>query len=106
MAAGSELIDLLGTGDRLDERTGERAFKIRSTVELPGVDFPFRVARHAGFVKVRKGTVSATRRGAQLGRDPLADWLAERELGGRVELAPLGVAAVQELVVQELAERR
>lgn len=218
MAAGSELIDLLGTGDRLDERTGDRVFKIRSTVELPGVDFPFRVARHAGFVKVRKGTVSATRRGAQLGRDPLADWLAavrgllglgilryryagatwmhpywkdtvdrqvpgllghllaagipmplgdlqerlwrlveasfvlddldeeqlrrhrdvldsdvrricraladlgavevtdvqtipdvhgyERELGGRVELAPLGVAAVQELVVQELAERR
>ena len=33
-------------------------------------------ARRAGFVKVRKGAVSATKRGAQLGRDPLADWQA------------------------------
>jgi hypothetical protein len=75
-AAGAELIGLLGTDDRLDERIGERVFKTRSTVELRGVDFAFRLARRAGFVKVRKGTVSATKRGTQLGRDPIADWQA------------------------------
>lgn len=75
-AAGAELIGLLGTDDRLDERIGERVFKTKSTVELRGVDFAFRLARRAGFVKVRKGTVSATKRGMQLGRDPLADWQA------------------------------
>jgi hypothetical protein len=75
-AAGAELIDLLGTDDRLDERIGDRVFRTRSTVELRGIDFAFRLARRAGFVKVRKGTVSATKRGTQLGRDPLADWQA------------------------------
>lgn len=75
-AAGAELIGLLSTDDRLDERIGDRVFKTRSTVELRGVDFAFRLARRAGFVKVRKGTVSATKRGTQLGRDPLADWQA------------------------------
>jgi hypothetical protein len=76
MAAGRELIGLLGTDDRLDERIGDQVFKTRSTVELPGVDFTFRLARHAGFVKVRTGTVSTTKRGTQLGRDPLGDRLA------------------------------
>ena len=76
MAAGAELIGLLGTDDRLHERIGDRVFKIRSTVELPGVDLTFRLARSAGFVKVRTGTVSATKRGTQLGHDPLADWQA------------------------------
>ncbi len=75
-AAGAELIGLLGTDDRFDERIGDRVFKTKSTVELRGVDFAFRLARRAGFVKVRKGTVSATKRGTQLGRDPLADWQA------------------------------
>ncbi|MFD1504821.1 plasmid pRiA4b ORF-3 family protein [Georgenia yuyongxinii] len=76
MAAGAELIGLLGTGDRLDQRIGDRVFKTRSTVELRGIDLTFRLARRAGFVKVQKGTVSATKRGTQLGRDPLADWRA------------------------------
>lgn len=75
-AAGAELIGLLGTDDRLDERIGERVFKTKSTVELRGVDFVFRLARSAGFVKVRKGAVSATMRGTQLGCDPLTDWRA------------------------------
>lgn len=76
MAAGRELIGLLGTEDRLDKRIGDRVFKTKSTAELPEVDFAFRLAQQAGFVKVRKGTVSATKRGTQLGRDPFADWLA------------------------------
>ncbi|MPZ74642.1 MAG: hypothetical protein GEU74_15725 [Nitriliruptorales bacterium] len=75
-AAGAELIGLLGTEDRLDEQIGDRVFKTKSTVELRGVDFTYRLARQAGFVKVRKGTVSATKRGTQLGRDALADWQA------------------------------
>jgi hypothetical protein len=40
-AAGAELIGLLGTDDRFDERIGERVFKTKSTVELRGVDFAF-----------------------------------------------------------------
>ncbi len=75
-AAGAELIGLLGTDDLLDERIGDRVFKTRSTVELHGLDFAFRLARRAGFVKVRRGTVSATKRGTQFGREPLADWQA------------------------------
>jgi hypothetical protein len=75
-AAGPELIALLGTDDRFDERIGDRVFKTKSTVELREVDLTFQLARRAGFVKVRKGVVSATRRGAQLGRDPIGDWHA------------------------------
>ncbi|KAE8765021.1 plasmid pRiA4b ORF-3 family protein [Georgenia thermotolerans] len=74
MAAGAELIGRLGTDDLLDKRIGDRVFKTKSTVELRGVDLTFRLARQAGFVKVRTGRVSATKRGTQLGRDPLADW--------------------------------
>jgi hypothetical protein len=71
---GRALIELLGTDDVVDEQIGARTFKTKSTVELTGVDLAFRLSRRAGFVKVRKGAVSATRRGGQLGRDPLADW--------------------------------
>jgi hypothetical protein len=74
LADGRALVGLLGTDDVVDERIGARTFKTKSTVELRGVDLAFRLARRAGFVKVRTGAVSATRRGTQLGRDPLADW--------------------------------
>jgi hypothetical protein len=75
-ADGRELIGVLGTDDRFDEQIGERVFKTKSSVELRGVDDVFRLARKAGFVKVRKGRLTATKRGAALGKDPLADWHA------------------------------
>jgi hypothetical protein len=75
-ASGAELIDLLGTDDRLDEQIGDRVFKTKSTTELREVDLVFRLARRAGFVKVRHDAVSATRRGERVGRDPVADWHA------------------------------
>jgi hypothetical protein len=74
-ADGRELIDVLDTDDPFDEQIGERVFKTKSSTELREVDFTFRLARKAGFVKVRNKAVSATKRGARLGGDPLADWL-------------------------------
>lgn len=85
---GRELIDVLGTDDRFDERIGDRVFKTASTVELRGVDGAFRVARSAGFVKVRKGALSVTRRGQALGGDPLSDWHAT--FAGQLKLGVLG----------------
>lgn len=88
LADGRELIDVLGTDDRMDGRIGDRVFKTKSTVELRGVDRAYRVARSAGFVKVRKGVLSVTRRGQALGDDPLADW--HDALAGVLTLGVLG----------------
>ncbi len=74
LADAKDLVVRLGTGDTIDERIGEHIFTTRSSVELPVLDHTFRWARAAGFVKVRHRRVSATRRGAALGTDPLQDW--------------------------------
>ncbi|CAN5645752.1 hypothetical protein BH24CHL9_BH24CHL9_00720 [soil metagenome] len=76
LADGRALVESLGTGDRLDQRIGDRVFTTRSTAELPRLDLTFRWARAAGFVKVQHGRVSATRRGTALGSKPLEDWHA------------------------------
>jgi hypothetical protein len=87
LADGRALIDLLGTGDRIDPDYGGRTFKTKSSVEFREVDFTFRLARGAGFVKVLKGRVSATARGAALGADALMDWNAA--LDGLIKLGVL-----------------
>ncbi len=74
LADAKDLVVRLGTGDAIDERIGEHVFTTRSSVELPVLEHTFRWARAAGFVKVRHRRVSATRRGAALGTDPLQDW--------------------------------
>jgi hypothetical protein len=76
LADGRVLVESLGTGDRLDERIGDRTFTTRSTADLPRLDLTFRWARAAGFVKVQHGRVSITRRGGALGTKPLEDWQA------------------------------
>ena len=68
LSDGAALIEVLGTDDVFNPRIGDRVFKTRSSAELTGVQQVFRVSRKAGFVKVRTGRVSATRRGR--GADP------------------------------------
>lgn len=79
LADGRALVELLETGDRIDQKIGDREFRTRSTTELPRLDLVFRWARAAGFVKVRRGWVSATRRGATLDAKPMEDWAAAFE---------------------------
>lgn len=79
LADGKVLVESLGTGDMFDDRIGDRVFRTRSTAELPGLDLTFRWARAAGFVKVKHGRVSITRRGSALGAKPLDDWRAAFE---------------------------
>lgn len=74
LADGKELVALLGTRDTIDQEIRGRVYRTRSSVELREVDLVFRLARKAGFVKVRGGRVSVTRRGSALGRDPVEDW--------------------------------
>jgi hypothetical protein len=76
VADGKALVESIGTGDRVDERIGDRVFRTRSTAELPRLDLVFRWARAAGFVKVQHGRVSMTRRGSALGAKPAEDWRA------------------------------
>ncbi len=76
---GRSLVELLDTGDEVDQRIGDKTFKTHSTAELPMLTLTFRWARAAGFVKVRHGRVSMTARGASLGRKPLEDWRAALE---------------------------
>lgn len=88
LADGRALVGSLGTGDRLDDRIGDRVFRTRSTSELPVLDLTFRWARAAGFVKVQHGRVSITRRGSALGVKPLEDWRAAFE--GLMKLESVG----------------
>jgi hypothetical protein len=76
---GRALVELLGTGDEVDQRIGDEVFRTHSTAELPVLTLTFRWARAAGFVKVRHGRASMTARGASLGRRPLEDWRAALE---------------------------
>ncbi|MBI2776786.1 MAG: hypothetical protein HYX57_05945 [Chloroflexi bacterium] len=74
LSDGRALVDLLETGDVIDQKIGARVFKTRSTGELAELSLVFRWARAAGFVKVRQGWASITRRGMSLGRKPIDDW--------------------------------
>jgi len=87
LADARVLVGRLGTGDEIDPTFGSRTFATRSAAELPRLALVFHWARAAGFVKVRHGRVSATRRGAALGSRPLDDWRAAFE--GFLRLDPV-----------------
>lgn len=79
LSDGRALVELLETGDEVDQQIGDKVFKTHSTSELPVLTLTFRWARAAGFVKVRHGDVSITARGTSLGKEPLEDWRAAFE---------------------------
>ncbi|MFH1329204.1 MAG: hypothetical protein ABIJ48_00880 [Actinomycetota bacterium] len=54
LADGKALVDLLGTGDRFDQKIGDKVFKTKSSADLSGVDLAFRMAVESGML-IRKG---------------------------------------------------
>lgn len=73
LAGARALVEVLDADDRMDQQIGGRAFKTRSSTELPTVDLTYRWARAAGLVKVRKGRVTRTARGAAAREEDPAD---------------------------------
>lgn len=75
LADGRALVAQLQTGDGLDEAIGGHTFRTTSTAELGTLHLVFRLARAAGFVKVRRGKVEPTKRAGTLATDPVGSWL-------------------------------
>lgn len=69
LADARALVELLDTGDSMDEQIGERTFKTKSSAELPQLRLIFAWARKAGVVRVAHGRVIATKQGAALARN-------------------------------------
>jgi hypothetical protein len=74
MADARALVPLLGSGDVLDERIGDRTFRTRSSAELPVLHLVFTWAKKAGMLRVRHGKVLATKRGLALDGNPAAEF--------------------------------
>jgi len=74
MADARALVPLLGTGDVLDERIGDRTFRTRSSAELPVLHLVFTWAKKAGMLRVRHAKVLATKRGLALAANPAAEF--------------------------------
>ena len=66
LADARALVDLLDTGDAMDEQIGDQTFKTQSSAELPRLRLIFAWARKAGVVRVAHGRVITTKRGAAL----------------------------------------
>jgi len=64
------LVDLLATGDLIDQRIGERTFRTTSSDDLPVLRMIVAWAKKAGIVRVLHGKLVATKRGLGL-RDDL-----------------------------------
>lgn len=87
MADARALVPLLGTGDVLDERIGDRTFRTRSSAELPVLHLVFTWAKKAGMLRVRHGKVLATKRGLALAGNPAAEF--DRVLDALLAAGPL-----------------
>ncbi|MHB8438981.1 MAG: hypothetical protein ACYDD4_07445 [Acidimicrobiales bacterium] len=71
LADARQLVDVLGTGDRLDEQFGDRVFRTRSATELPQLDLAFRVALGAGVLLTKGRMLRVGPNAALLEGDPL-----------------------------------
>lgn len=87
LADARALVDLLGTGDAMDEQIGERTFKTQSAAELPRLRQVFAWAKKAGVVRVARGRVVATKQGLALNRDPAAFF--DRAVDACLAIGPL-----------------
>ncbi len=74
MADARALVPLLGSGDVLDQRIGDRTFRTRSSAELPVLHLVFTWAKKAGILRVRHGKVLATKRGLALAGNPAEEF--------------------------------
>jgi|GEM_PF-768866 len=73
LADAKALVEVLGTGDPVDEQIGERTFATRSSTELRGLQFVFVWAKKAGIIRVSRGRIVATKAGLALSDNP-AGW--------------------------------
>lgn len=87
LADARALVDLLGTGDAMDEQIGDRTFKTQSAADLPRLRQMFAWAKKAGVVRVVRGRVVATKQGLAINGDPAAFF--ERAVDGVVAIGPL-----------------
>ncbi len=87
LADARVLVDLLGTGEAMDETVGDRTFKTKSAAELPRLTLVFAWAKKAGILRIVHGKVVATKRGLALGRDPVGSF--DRAVDGLLALGPL-----------------
>ena len=69
LADARALVELLGTGDLMDEQIGDRTFRTTSSDELYRLRQVFAWAKKAGVVRVVHGKVVATKRGMGLAGD-------------------------------------
>lgn len=80
LADGKQLVELLDTDDRFDEKIGDRVFKTQSTVNLTGVDLTFRLAVESQLLKIAGTKVVPGTHVALVEEDPLealyGAWLA------------------------------
>ena len=87
LADARVLVDLLGSGDLMDEQIGDRTFKTKSSAELPRLRQVFAWARKAGIVRVTHGRVIATKKGIDLARNPAQFF--ERAVDALMAIGPL-----------------
>lgn len=88
LADAKSLVELLDTGDLVDERVGDKVYKTRSVANLPGLQLLIAWAKAAGVVRIQRGRMIAVKRWAQVRRDPVA--AQRRAVRALLEIGPLG----------------
>jgi hypothetical protein len=94
LADARTLVDLLGTGDLMDQQFGDRTFRTTSSDRLYRLRQVFSWAKKAGVVRVVHGKVVATKRGLGLAHD----------LGGSFDHAVDALLAIGPLTSQRFPE--
>ena len=87
LADARALVELLDTGDVVDETIGDRTFRTTTADDLPRLRLIFAWAKKAGVVRVVHGKVIATKRGTALGDDPGASF--DRVVDALLAIGPL-----------------
>lgn len=87
LADARGLVDLLKTGDVMDEKIGDRTFRTTSSAELPRLRHIFAWARKAGVVRVAHGRVIATKKGVDIARNPAGCF--DRAVDALMAMGPL-----------------
>src|SRR6266511_5197360 len=74
LADARELVGLLGTGDVIDPKIGDRVFRTSSSEELRGITAVAEWAKAAGLVRVTGGKLVPVKKQAGLLQRPLELW--------------------------------
>lgn len=96
MADARTLVELLGTGDEIDPKIGDRVFRTKSREELLELVTVVEWAKAARLVQVNRGRLVPVKKSAPLPDRPRPGQRAFRALGrpGRARvLAALGMAS-------------